>query len=218
MLSSISGSLAGGTFARNRGGSYVRSRTVPINPQSQDQTRARAVFGNISTGWAALSVAQKQLWADYAAAKAWQNRLGDSIELAAFNWFVRINSLLLTAGLAQVAVPPTNLVDLAVPDPETVTAGFADAEWVVLRSGSPALSGARSLLFVSPPASPGVRSVKRRFRLVNSMGYAAIAETYVPTVGSFLPAQSTQSQAYRVLTVTPDGRSSQVCVGLVDVI
>ncbi|GAH50296.1 unnamed protein product, partial [marine sediment metagenome] len=34
----ISGSIAGNTFARNRFGNYMRSRTKPVNPNSTRQT------------------------------------------------------------------------------------------------------------------------------------------------------------------------------------
>lgn len=111
----MSGSMAGNTFARNRFGNYVRARTVPVNPNSERQTNMRAIISDLVEHWNdTLTADQRDAWNSYAAAIAWQNKLGETIHLSGFNHFVRANSLRLLEGtLAIVADGP---VTLTLPD------------------------------------------------------------------------------------------------------
>jgi len=105
-----SGSIAGNTFARNRFGNYMRARTKPVNPQSARQVAARNRISFLSEEWSdTLTAAQRLAWGAYAAAVAWTNKLGESINLTGFNMFCRSNAAMLSAGGAVVAAGPTTL-------------------------------------------------------------------------------------------------------------
>jgi len=154
----MSGSIAGNTFARNRYGNYVRSRTKPVNPNSARQVDIRAAMIHITEEWNdTLNDAQRAGWNEYANAVAMQNRLGESIHLSGFNHFVRSNSIRLFCGdVGQVNTAPViqTLADTdgtLTPDPQNdqkVDFTYNDgADWV-------SEDGAQMMIFTGHPVNP----------------------------------------------------------------
>ncbi|GAH84799.1 unnamed protein product, partial [marine sediment metagenome] len=139
-VSQMSGSIGGNTFARNRFGNYVRSRTKPVNPNSARQVTARAVIAYLAERWHEdLSAGQRNLWGVYAAAVAMKNALGEDIFLTGFNHFIRTNAAMKmwSAGIFDDA--PT-ILSLAEKDDtlvcseediagQTFTFDFSSAGW-----------------------------------------------------------------------------------------
>ena len=56
LVSSMSGRHSGGVLSKNDGG---RIGKKPSNPQSADQQNVRALFAQLSRGWALLSDSQQ---------------------------------------------------------------------------------------------------------------------------------------------------------------
>lgn len=113
----ISGSIGGTTFARNRSGSYIRQRTIPVNPNSPRQLAARNNIQALTQSWNAnLTPAQRQGWGLYADHVNVLNRLGETISLSGYNMFIRSNAILLGAGLSGVNDAPI-IFELASSDP-----------------------------------------------------------------------------------------------------
>lgn len=105
------GSIAGNTFARNRAGAYARARTKPVNPNTALQQAVRNNLQALVNAWSeVLTALQRTAWAQYAAAVPMTNRLGEEMHLTGFNMFIRSNTALLQAGLAQVNDGPTTLL------------------------------------------------------------------------------------------------------------
>jgi len=106
-LSNISGSVGGATFARNRGGSYMRNRTIPLNPQSSFQSPLRARFGDLAQRWSgSLTDSQRSGWDSYAEGTPIVNKLGDERVLSGINWYASINSVKLLMGEPISDDPP----------------------------------------------------------------------------------------------------------------
>lgn len=104
------GSVAGNVFSRNRFGAYLRSRVVPVNPNSSRQQVMRAAVQTITQRWKnTLTDAQRAGWAAYAAAVAWTNKLGETQYLTGFNMYVRTNVFLTQIGGTVVDAAPTEL-------------------------------------------------------------------------------------------------------------
>ena len=59
MMTDASGKLGGQVFSKNRGGSYVRTKVTPTNPQSTAQMSIRGIFASISSRWSSLTEAQR---------------------------------------------------------------------------------------------------------------------------------------------------------------
>ncbi len=113
----ISGSIGGTVFAKNRSGSYIRQRTIPVNPNSPRQVQARSNIQALTQAWnAALTSVQRAAWGLYADSVNVLNRLGETISLSGYNMFIRSNACLLGAGQSRVDDAPT-IFELAASDP-----------------------------------------------------------------------------------------------------
>ena len=113
----MSGSIAGNTFARNRFGNYVRSRTKPVNPKTDRQTAVRAALATLSVKWAqTLTDAQRIAWNLYGSSVAMKNRLGETVFLTGFNHYIRSNSWLASLGAPTIDDGPV-LFELPEQDP-----------------------------------------------------------------------------------------------------
>lgn len=104
------GSVAGNVFSRNRFGAYLRSRVVPVNPNSSLQQTVRAAVQTVTQRWKdVLTDAQRAAWAAYAAAIPWINKLGETQYLTGFNMYVRTNTFLTQIGGTLVDDGPSTL-------------------------------------------------------------------------------------------------------------
>lgn len=93
-------------FAIWRGLNYVRSLTIPANPQTTRQMLVRGYLTTLSRSWAALSDAQRTAWRDYALLHPETNVFGETFLPSGFNIYVGLNSLVLDCGGAAIATPP----------------------------------------------------------------------------------------------------------------
>lgn len=115
VYSAVSGSIGGITYSHNAGGMYSRTRATPTNPNSTAQQAARAAMSAASAQWSLYTDANRALWNAYAAATAWTDRLGQSIQVTGFQAFCRWATLRERAGLAITGAPPAG------------TSGFGEA-------------------------------------------------------------------------------------------
>jgi hypothetical protein len=98
-LTAMSGSIGGTTFARSGAGAYARSWAKPVNPNTASQQARRSTLNMLTHYWASeLDDAQRQDWADWAAATVWKNKLGDTIQVPAISAFICINGTRIAAG------------------------------------------------------------------------------------------------------------------------
>lgn len=106
----MSGSIAGNVHARNRFGNYMRARTKPVNPSSARQVAIRAFVTHFAEEWReTLTAVQRTAWETYAAAVAWNNKLGETVHLTGFNMYVRSNIVIADIGGTAVSDGPVNL-------------------------------------------------------------------------------------------------------------
>lgn len=172
LIAQASGSVAGNTFSRNRGGQYIRNRATPVNPQTAQQVAVRNAFSQLTVAWGqTLTDTQRAAWDNYAANVPVLNALGDSIFLTGFNMYVRSNTPRLQAGLTRVDSGPTTF-DLGTFTPVTVafkvTGGFEEVTftngdaWANENDSSMLVYGSRSL-------SPTINFFKGPFRLAGTI-------------------------------------------------
>lgn len=102
----ISGKFGGAVFSRNRYGAYLRARVIPVNPRTSYQTAQRAKMSANSSGWRALTVAQRMAWDTVAPSFPWRNKAGHVIVLSGQALYCAINNLRMSLGLpVQTAAP-----------------------------------------------------------------------------------------------------------------
>ena len=209
MLAEIRGSVGGATFARNRGGAYVRNRSVPVNPQSVDQSRVRQLLADLTNRWTAtLTPAQREAWKVYADNVPLQNSLGESRNVSGINMYVRGNSLLQdTAGMRVDDAPevftvgPTFTPTISL-DPVSDTLAVDD-----LGGFDPASEGGIGLLIqTSTPQSPGVNFFRSPFRKVSGTIITDPVTDLPAGVPLAFPIASGQAVFVRTASVTLDGR------------
>ena len=106
LVSDVRNSLNGSTFARNRGGSYFRNKTTPVNPQTAYQSAVRAGFGGISQAWRALSEEQRSTWNEESANFPYTDVFGDTRTLSGFQLHQKLNNNLIQIAQPLIQVAP----------------------------------------------------------------------------------------------------------------
>lgn len=102
-----SGSIGGTVWSHNKGGVYIRNRSIPVNPNTDRQAAVRVAVRNLSIFWdTELSQAQRDAWDVYAANVDWMNRLGQSINLTGLNHFIRTNTQNVISGIPRIDTAP----------------------------------------------------------------------------------------------------------------
>ena len=103
-----SGSMGSTTWSHNRYGSYARSRTKPVNPNSARQQKIRGLLATLTTRWAqTLSDVQRAAWNLYGDSVKMMNRIGQDIHLTGFNQYIRSNTIIGDMGQTFVDDGPT---------------------------------------------------------------------------------------------------------------
>lgn len=164
MVDTISGKLNGTVFSNNKGGQYVRSKSLVSNPNSTLQSSVRSVFGSISSAWQGLTESQRQGWISGAQNFPYINRLGDSKMLTGKALFQKLNLNLSVLGLDMLSDIPAQkgAVGLTYLEPTAQSIGDATLEFEGELAGQP--NKTALILEATPGLSPGVSNASNRFR------------------------------------------------------
>jgi len=216
MGTQMSGSVGGVVASRNKGGAYLRARSVPTNPSSNRQQFVRSVFGSNAQAWQALTAAQRTGWNDYAAATPVVNALGESIYLSGFNQFVRTNAFLAGASASTVADAPTTPGLCSLGSVTGVTISVATGLDFVTAGATADLVG---LAQMGPVLSPGVKYFQGPFSLfgtdvITGTGFAGV------TAGAGFPYAAIaagQRRGVRIAACDTEGKLSNIFTQIVTV-
>lgn len=92
VISRGSGSIAGITASRNRGGNYFRARAMPTNPNTPFQQAIRSYMAQLSAIWSStLTQAARDKWDNYALQVPLPNALGEPINVGGIGMYQRSN-------------------------------------------------------------------------------------------------------------------------------
>ena len=185
MVSGASGSIEGTTYSRNRYGSYVRNRAMPVNPNTSRQQAVRAYLSQLAQRWKdTLTQAQRDAWDVYAANVSVKNALGDDIFLTGFNHYIRSNSVILQCGLTIVDDGPTtfSLPELdstitvsGTADDQKVSIGFDDTmDWLDEDGGAMAV-------IIGLPQDSNINFFGGPYRFADSIDGDAVTPPTTPT-------------------------------------
>lgn len=174
VVADMRGKLAGTVFSKNRGGSYVRTKVTPVNPQSTAQMAVRAALTSFMQGFKALTASQIAAW--NAAVSNWTSTdvFGDIKNPSGINLYAKLNMNLDNAGQAALTTPPTPgaVAGVAL---SGLTADSLPATFT-LASALPAVPAGETLIVEATPCvSPGKKFVKSEFRVI---GTKAAATTF----------------------------------------
>lgn len=212
VFSGASGSVAGCTYSRNKGGNYVRSRSIPVNPQTSFQSTVRSAFGGLAQAWlTALTANQRSGWAAYAAAVSVPGFDGQ-IFLSGMNWFIAMNTPRLQAGLARIDTAPVQQTGTTLTPNTAVTWDVSDAEWDFEVNGSDewaTVTGGVLYLYEGGPRNATRNFFKGPYRFVGTiLGSTSTPPSGAVTVNSNLVAAAGQRVYLRAVAQAVDGRVS----------
>lgn len=159
-------SIAGNTFSRNKGGSYMRQRVKPINPQTIDQVNKREILSALSKLWGnTLTQTQRDGWQSFAELNPRVDVLGQVIILSGIQMYISINERLLIAGAARIDGAPLNQQVTQLTAVSAVfDVGLADSYEITF--APPIVGDERLQISATPQLSPGISFIKNRVRLI----------------------------------------------------
>lgn len=163
-VANASGSLAGVVASHNRGGAYLRRRTVPVKSTTTDATNAKARLAAASSAWGALTAAQRLAWETWAATHPIVDTLGEKRILTGHQAYVQINVRILFIAGTQISDPPI----AAAPDALTTLVLDADigaGDFDVTFTPTPLAANERLWVQAAVADSPGITFVNNRYKL-----------------------------------------------------
>lgn len=230
LMGAASGSLAGVTASHNRGGQYLRNRTIPVNPNTARQQVTRSAFGGLVQAWSnELTDVQRAGWREYAANVPVTDTLGNTITLTGQQWFVANNTPRLQAdaltGSALDRIDDAPIIfntgeSVLVLEVFTATAGTPETILLSGLLGGTTGEAGDVLIYIGAPQNPGRQFFKGPYQLAAVSPIAADENNF--TTGeldsetdwfsSVLPQVATIGSRYplRVRIAYDDGRLSQV--------
>lgn len=212
VFTQISGSLGGITGSHNRGGQYLRARTVPTDPGTLQQTALRNIFGSLANAWqTVLTAAQRAAWDTYAGNVPVVGPLGDPLVLTGQQMYIRNNTPIVQAGLTRVDDGP---VEMALADLSPVSIAIAggastisvtfseDDQWVDE-------DDAALIVLASREQSPAINFFKGPYRLAGKIdGSSGVPPTSPSNVTSKFAYTSGNKGFVQARCVLADGRVS----------
>lgn len=106
-VTDMRGKVGGSIYSKNAFGSYVKNKTIPINPNTPAQQAARAQFATVSQDWANLTRAQKRAWGANAINYQQKDVFGKVYTPSGFGMFMSLNGNLSTVGAEKLVAPPS---------------------------------------------------------------------------------------------------------------
>ena len=207
-----SGSVAGLTFAHNKGGNYIRARTIPTDPNSPEQQSIRAFVGNLAGLWnSILTAAQRVDWNTYAANVPLLNALGQSRTVSGIAMYIRSNVARLQASLSRIDAAPSvfTLGDFTNP-----SFGFdATADEVDVNFDNTDAwaneDDAAMIVWASRPQNDTIDFFKGPYRIAGLIAGDAITPPTSPAaIAAPFTAVAGQRVFERIVVVRADGRVS----------
>lgn len=212
----MSGSVGGVTAGHNKGGQYLRNRSIPTNPNSTRQQAARTALGTAAQRWRTLTQAQRDAWEGYANQTPLTNRLGESITISGSSMYTRTNSFLLGLGETPIDDAPSSPGQASIGSVDSVVASILEDNATFTLDANDALD--HVILQVGPTVSAGVNSFNGPYTFM-SYDVASVGEF----IGQFAATRygvmtEGDRRPYRIRGIDSDGRLSNVAQGFFDVV
>lgn len=171
------GSVGELTYSTHRGTSTVRVRKGPAKQYSTRQIEVRNCTAQSTALWRTLTATVRDLWNQYATDHLCTDWTGSPKRLSGFNWFVRLNCVLLDSGNSPVTLPPPQC-DVSIPVPLVVERDVDGWIAYALLDDNPLAFNCILDLWATYECSPGSKPTRRA---AHHIGYAGFGETvFVP--------------------------------------
>lgn len=199
----MSGSIANQVYSHNKGGSYIRNKGIPTNPNSTKQQAMRAILSTLSGAWSLLTATQQGQWANWAALNPITDKLGQSITLSGQQGFIQLNARVLQSGATVNNAPPAGTGPAQF---TTVTGAWVSPFAVTITfTATPLAAGQKVVVFGTLPGSKGRNGNRNAARL---LGYSAAAAASPAAITSPYPGIAAQASNLYVSIMDSAGRIS----------
>lgn len=165
-VANMSGKLAGQVHTRNKGGSVVRQKVKPTNPNTSFQSLVRTYMATLSKNWAqTLTDNQRKEWSAFGVTIGTTGAFGARLNLSGLAAYQMINKIILQAGGTILSDPP---VSLAVQGITTLSlvANHTGPLLTLTFTPTPYSAGTGLYIFGTPAISPGIQNVSNRLRFI----------------------------------------------------
>ena len=204
MITDGSGKLGGHVAAKNRGGSYVRTKVKPANPQTPAQQNARSSLATWSQAWRGLTEDQRLSW-NSAVGNFPEVKNGKVLILSGQQLFVKFNTNLALAGQASIDTAP-----LPEAMPEIALTGLASdvssMTFEITADNATVPSGFTYMVEAIAPVSPGRYNVSNRYRVIGSATLATSTDNmwteYLAKFGAPVAGQKVAAKAFLINNTT----------------
>ena len=172
VVAAASGSVGGTTYSHNRGGPYMRTRAIPVNPKSATQTAQRSYIASASAHWRDLTSASVLAWVTWAQLHPVMNALGNSVTLSGHQAFVQLNTRMLHDGQSPLDVPPIDVLPqsvLSLSLTADIGAGSVEATW----TPTPLAATERMIFYTAVVDSLGIKNVNSLYKYTARSALAA---------------------------------------------
>jgi hypothetical protein len=209
-----SGKMGGTVASRNRYGSYVRQRVIPVNVRSTRQVLIRSRMTGFSQLWnVSLTDNQRTAWNDYASQTKVMGRKLIPQNITGFCMFCRSNMAAKEAGVATLISdsPPNN--GLAEKDPAlSVAISAASQQLSVTFNNTLAWAseiGGYMLVYMGLPRNTKVNFFNGPWRYAGKISGAVTPPTSPATISCPLPVAVGQKVWVYARVLRLDGRLSE---------
>jgi hypothetical protein len=161
MMTDASGKLGGQVFSKNRGGSYVRTKVTPLNPQTTAQSVVRGIFASISSAWSTITQADRDSFNGFVNDYARTDVFGDLRNPSGKALFQRLNQNLEISGQSQITIcePPQ-----AVPFANVTSADGDNSALTFVVNTAGDCTSSQVVVWATPRLSAGTTFVKNKLR------------------------------------------------------
>ena len=209
----MSGAVGGLVFSHNAGGSYVRLRVTPTNPNSPQQQAVRNAVAFLSNFWNnGLTLPQRRVWDTYAENVSVTNRIGQQVFISGMAQYVRSNTGRIQANLARADDGPGvfNIGGNELPK----IANFSEATQLgeVSFGNTPLVDpwanevGGFLWVFISRPQNPTINYFRGPYRLVAVVVGDPVAPVSPILINAPFPFIAGAKIFGRTITGRADGR------------
>lgn len=210
-VAAVSGSVGGTTYSHNRGGPYMRTRAIPVNPGSVYQEAVRALMSQLTSLWQdTLTVAERAAWDTYALNVPLPNPLGQPRNVGGLGMYVRSNVSRLQHGNARIDDAPT-IFDLGAYTPPDMASASESADTVsVTFDNTDAWAGedeAALLVYLSRARGATINYHKGPYRYAGGVDGDSVTPPTSPVViNAPFPLGLAQRVFGRFTVIRADGR------------
>ena len=210
LITQMSGSVGGLTGAHNRGGLYLRARSIPVNTNTSFQQTVRNLMSQLTSRWVnTLTDAQRLAWTAYAELTPIVDSLGEARTIPPLAMYVRSNVARAQAGQTIIDDGPTTF---GLPTLSPVSATFdatadeADVTFVNTDTWANEDDGALAVFF-SRPQNPTINYFAGPYRFAGVVqGDSVTAPTSPATLSLPFPIAAGNKVFGQVRALNADGR------------